>query len=121
MDENKRANDEMDVRFLSAGYTVFPSSPWSRADYIYQKCAKDSRGKKYYITVERYPPIPDSRVPASAEFTAQFCDAVTNNPMNLRLFGNWEIPAAEERIEMLFQVGNGKIWRHYEEYGEDDG
>ena len=105
-----------------AGYVQFPAIPVDSegVECHFQKRFDDEIGKKYFITVDKYAPIIHSKTgepfgPAY-EFTMQLCDKVTDAPVNIRMFGGWELDAAEKRAEEIWHMG---CWDYYERFGED--
>lgn len=104
-----------------AGYVQFPAIPVDSegVECHFQKRFDDEIGKKYFITVDKYKhfahPCTHAVVGGGYEFTMQLCDAVTGNPVNINMFGGWELDAAEKRAEEIWHMG---CWDYYERFGE---
>lgn len=99
-----------DQDFISNGYKEIEPSLYEKfVETCFQKKVVDEKGKKYFITVNKFGPIFD--VGPSYEFNVQFTSR-NDKPMNINLFSNWSIEEAEYAIERIWKTG---LWRHYEE------
>lgn len=103
--------------FIKAGYHRFDPPPYENCiSDMFQKCFRDDKGKKYFITVERwdYTPVARGRdIPVSYNFVVQFVHK-NGGTIDVSCFSGWDIESAEKYYEDMWNTG----WFEYYEENE---
>ena len=113
--------------FLEAGYKRFEQT-YNSADYGLQKCIRDDKGKKYYITVFVYEHFKSEYYKANPHmnrygFTpnVQYHEIdendVTTDVSLIVDYSNTTVKIIEDKFEMLWKVLGGVYYERY--YGEE--
>lgn len=113
-----------DQDFIQRGFKQFPPIPYIDPDGIetrFQKRYDDEIGKRYFITVNKWRAIKDSRIPdgiwpSSYEYEVYFQkddgDGGTK-AIKILLYAGWDIDEVEEYVQKLFETG---LFEYYEKW-----
>lgn len=113
-----------DQDFIQRGFKQFPPTPHLDFDGIetrFQKRYDDEIGKRYFITVNKWRAIKDSRIPdgvwpSSYEYEVYFQKDDGNGntkAIKILLYSGWNIDEAEEYVQKLFETG---LFEYYEKW-----
>lgn len=100
--------------FLEAGYKRFEQT-YNSADYGLQKCIRDDKGKKYYITVfvyehfknEYFKSVPNMQrfsFSPNVQYKEKDENGITTDVSLIVDYSNTSIKAIEDRFEMLWKA-----------------
>lgn len=115
-----------DQDFLSRGFKQFPPILYLDSNGIetrFQKRYDDEIGKRYFITVNKWKAIKDSRLsngglPTRYEYEVYFQKDDGNDgtkAIKILLYAGWDIDEVEEYVQKLFETG---LFEYYEKWEE---
>lgn len=112
-----------DQDLISRGFKEFPPTPFVDSDGIethFQKRYDDEIGKRYFITINKWKPITDTRSgivwPSNYEYEVYFHKDDGKDgtkAIKILLYAGWDIDEVEEYVQKLFETG---LFEYYEKW-----
>lgn len=109
-----------DLILIDRGYKRYNPDPRIHRymSDMFQKRFDDDVGKKYFITVYKYPETiaPNGQLIPEAYECELYLESLNNNcPVQILFYSGWTIEQVEERAEEIFQTGKYDYYERWDE------
>ena len=108
-----------DEYLIERNFKKFKPGPYlsEGVEACFQKRYDDERGKKYFITINKWEPFTHPHTgktfPPDYEYTAQLYKKDTHDAVDILFHSSWNLEDVEEYLEMMFDTGK---FDYYEEF-----